>query len=286
MGRTHDSNRHRPNGSTMTEPTRVKKIAGARNLRDLGGYMTDDGRRVRWRMVYRAGHPAGIPAPAHTDVAALGLACIVDLRTTRERLHESYHPRLLENLEYWCRDYDYSDAEIERMLSDPGWSVEDARDLMRRLYRKLPYEQADGLRAMFERLRAGRVPLLINCSAGKDRTGTAAALLLSTLRVPRATIVADFILSEQLHDTADSLRAIDPTGPLAFMRNVSLEIIRALTGSPAEYIEEMFVTIEAQHGSVAGYCRDVLGLDAEGVEELSQRLLEPMRSRMSALVWI
>ena len=230
---------------------------------------------MRWGMVYRAGHPSKIPSHAHGDVAALGLACIVDLRSTRERLHEGYRPSLLENLEYWFREYDYSDADITEMLRNPASSAEEAAALMKQVYRGLPYEQAEGLAAMFDKLRAGRVPLLVNCSAGKDRTGTAVALLLSALGVPRSTVIADYVLSEQLHDLEDSTRDVDPNGPLAFMLKVSPAIMRALVGSPAEYLEEMFAAVEREHGSVEGYYRDVLKLGAAELKQLHNVLLEP-----------
>jgi len=261
--------------STTELTRRVKRIPGARNLRDLGGYPTADGRKVRWGVVYRAGTPAEIPEHAHSEIAALGLACIVDMRSNRERLHEGYHPKLLKDLEYWYREYDFSEGDMIEMLRNPASCAEDARRMMKQVYRDLPYEQTEALKALFAKVRAGRIPLLVNCSAGKDRTGTAAALLLSALGVPRETIVEDYALSERLHDPADSFLGIDPTGPLAFLVNVAPDVWRAVMGSPAEYLEEMFATLERKHGSVDNYCREMLGLDGAGLFDVRAALLEP-----------
>src|SRR3546814_12310423 len=67
------------------------------------------------------------------------------------------------------------------------------RRTMIALYRMIPVDHAASYRAMFERITDGRVPLLINCSAGKDRTGVGAALILAALGVPRPTIVQDYL---------------------------------------------------------------------------------------------
>src|SRR3546814_13196926 len=79
------------------------------------------------------------------------------------------------------------------MLQREGATADDMRRTMIALYRMIPVDHAASYRAMFERITDGRVPLLINCSAGKDRTGVGAALILAALGVPRPTLLQDYL---------------------------------------------------------------------------------------------
>src|SRR3546814_3374239 len=96
----------------MASYARLLTVAGSRNLRDLGGYRAMDGRRVRRGMLLRSGHPGELTAEGARQFAALGLAAILDLRTTEERAGQPYPPGLAEGLHYWTRDYDLSRGDI------------------------------------------------------------------------------------------------------------------------------------------------------------------------------
>jgi hypothetical protein len=91
------------------------------------------------------------------------------------------------------------------MLRSGFPSAEAARSGMIAGYREVPYQLAPAYRALFGYLKAGAVPLVFNCAAGKDRAGTAAALLLTALGVPREIVVEDYLLTNTAYDVEASL---------------------------------------------------------------------------------
>ena len=90
-----------------------------------------------------------------------------------------------------------SGAELEKLIDEGMTLRERMLERMHYIYRKLPFEQAPSYRHLFNMLAQRRVPLLFNCSAGKDRTGIAAALILSALGAPHETILDDYLLSNE-----------------------------------------------------------------------------------------
>jgi protein-tyrosine phosphatase len=179
---------------------RLPAIEGSRNFRDLGGYPAADGRTTRWGHIYRSGSLAGLSLAGTTQLRALGIRALCDLRTTHEREHEPYAWCEGAGIAYWARDYETSFADLRTTLAAPQANPEATRAAMIGGYRHLPYDQAPAYARIFHWLAAGEVPVVFNCSAGKDRAGTAAALVLATLGVPRETVLADYALTDAVVD--------------------------------------------------------------------------------------
>jgi protein-tyrosine phosphatase len=114
---------------------------------------------------------------------------------------------------------------------------------------------------MFAELLAGDVPLAFHCTAGKDRTGVAAALLLTALGVPRATIVDDYLLSNR-H------MAPMPAHPTGFWAKLSPEAVRTFAGVDRRYIDAVFAVTDRHPGGVMGYLKDRLGVGPREIAKL------------------
>lgn len=212
----------------------LRQVAGA-NLRDLGGHPTRDRRRVRRRMVYRSAHLAEVPE--QSPVRSLSLRTLVTLQSRvevsrlgppEEKLLKSVRWEHIPIGDRWFKDDDAYDA----LNREPD-----------RVHLALVTHFRDDWRAFFKLLAERDVyPLLFHCSAGRDRTGVGAALLLELLGVPRERILADFLesnlvfrrmplTSAQLQPVFDSID--ERGGILSFMREViglgpaELEAIRA-----------------------------------------------------------
>lgn len=254
---------------------RLLDIAGSRNLRDLGGYRAADGRTVRRGMLLRGGHPAGLTERGIAQVAALGLGAIIDLRTTEERAGHPWPAELVGGLHYWTRDYDLSRGDLVAMLRDPATGPEDIRLRMLQSYRLIADEQRGGIGAMFDLLRDQRTPLLINCTAGKDRTGVVCAILLIALGVSIESVRADYALTETFQDPGSQLFRVDPDGPFAYLLAVDPEVWRTMMRSAPDYIDATFAALAEKYGSPEAYLRAEHGLDEAALAALRDRLLEP-----------
>ncbi|MGC4251356.1 MAG: tyrosine-protein phosphatase, partial [Sphingobium sp.] len=182
-------------GSAITLSDRLAHIEGAPNLRDIGGYRTMDGRWVRMGRIYRSDKLSRLTPEAVAQFAALDIGTVGDLRSASER--EKEPDRLPQGVQY--RIFDIMGAQAA-----PGNFMKALMDgqgatMMQGINRELvgsataQKEFAGLLGAM---AASGR-PFLYHCTAGKDRTGWASAVLLSILGVPRETVIYDYMISRE-----------------------------------------------------------------------------------------
>jgi protein-tyrosine phosphatase len=168
-------------------------------------------------------------------------------------------------------DYGLDMGALAGLFRGGPVTAEATRAAMADFYRTLPFDFAPQFAAMFRELIAGRAPLAVNCSAGKDRTGVAAALILSVLGVPRETVIADYLLSNR-YFRAEMPKGVgeDPTARL--LASLPPDAIQALMGVERVYIEASFAAIEAK-GGLDRYVRETLGLSARDLQTLRRRYL-------------
>jgi protein-tyrosine phosphatase len=246
-------------------------LEGGRNFRDLGGYRTLDGRCVKWGKLYRSGSMAWLTPADYERLSTLAIKTICDLRTGQERMAEPNKWCEAANIGYWAREHGHSFGELRKVMVSGLSSPEMARAAMIEGYRRLPFEQAPAHQAIFNRLAAGEVPLVFNCAAGKDRAGTAAALILSALGVPRETVVDDYVLTDRVVDLEaifmDRRRKNELT-------NQSRGVVTAILKADASYLHAALDAVEEKHGTVAAYLRDTLGITADALFAMRQSLLE------------
>jgi protein-tyrosine phosphatase len=140
------------------------------------------------------------------------------------------------------------------------------------VYRRLPYDLRDAFSALFRQLASGNVPLVFNCTAGKDRTGVATALLLTALGVPHETILRDYLLTSQFFDRSCEL-ILKETNKTMFT-GVDRTIWEPIMSTRSDYLDAMFDELNESHGSVARYLAEDLGVDDATIEKLKFILLE------------
>ena len=260
------------NTSSATE-RRIIRLEGGRNFRDLGGYRTQDGRRVKWGRLFRSGSMSGLTPRDYDTLSQLSIKTICDLRTTPERDAEPNKWREVANINYWARDYGDSFGEIRKIIMAGVPSADTARTAMIAGYRRLPFEQAPSYKELFSRLAAADMPLVFNCSAGKDRAGTAAALILSALGVPRETVIEDYVLTNRVldSDTFFTERRQRHPGSVATQ---TADIFAAIMNADAAYLQAALEAVDERHGSVAAYVVNELELSADDLRSIQQHLLE------------
>ncbi|MEE4301623.1 MAG: tyrosine-protein phosphatase [Pseudomonadales bacterium] len=264
-------------GSVVRTAVRVLPLEGGRNFRDLGGYTTVDGRRVRWGKVFRSGTMVDLTEADYGYLDAIDAQVLVDFRSSEERADEPTNWQVDEP-EYWARDYssETDSGAFRELFASGEITAEKTRAVMTGMYDQIALQQADAYRVMFDRLAAGETPLVFNCSAGKDRTGIAAALLLTALGVPRDQVVADYALSDDVVDYSAAFLETDEgdDSPYAFMRQFPREAIMPLLASEPEYIEAALQGLADEYGSVMAFIRGELDVTEDELDAIRASLLE------------
>lgn len=248
---------------------RVVALEGGRNFRDLGGYRAAGGHTVKWGLLYRSGSMTGLTAGDYATLEKRGIRVVCDLRDSRERAAEPVNwpgepgreaPRVLFD------DYQLDQSALMPKGPPGEWTADAARASFAASYPRILAQFNGQYRRMFAELLAGHAPLAFNCSAGKDRTGIGAALLLTALGVPRETVIADYLLSNQtLNPAALMAGKASAAGPLAHMPP---EVAKVFMGVDRRYIEAVFAVTDAHQGGTPGYLRDELGLGPAQIRRL------------------
>lgn len=251
---------------TAAPPVAIALEAGS-NLRDLGGWPAADGRHVRTGLLFRGPALAGLTAPDLATVAALSLDAVVDFRSPDE---QAARPARLPCRRLVSLPVETTVvAELRDIARRGALTGEDADRLMRQAYAGLATEVDATWRALFALLRDPATgPVLFHCSAGKDRTGVAAALVLGALGVSRGDVMRDYLATnrdwrrEGIADRAHGPEWGDPTA-------VPDSLLRA---SPA-LLDHAIDTLERAHGSLDRYLETALGLAPPDLAALRDRLL-------------
>jgi protein-tyrosine phosphatase len=276
-------------GETRRLAERVLPLENGSNFRDVGGYETIDGKRVKWGLIYRSGAMPQLTDRDYAYLGNLGIRVLCDLRSTEERDLAPTQSKELSPVRYVAIDYPASDI-FKGLTPQGSASVNDSRDgkaePRRNLYRAWPVSLAPQFKEIFTALLENQAPLAFNCSAGQDRTGVATALVLTALGVPRETILDDYHLStvhrrpEFERGNADYERLADTNIVARFYVEADKRGPDALKPRPL-YDEAgrarllaTFDEIETRWGSIERYLADVLDVDRTDLERLRSLYLE------------
>jgi protein-tyrosine phosphatase len=243
-------------------PARHLNLAGASNFRDLGGYPGKDGRSVRWRQVFRSNHLGHVTEADIGVLRGLGVKSAFDFRGAEERV----------SAKCGVADIAVHSLPIEptvvaalraRLAADGVLSSADALEVMRDSYRSYVQLNTPRFRALFAHLLEDRAPLVIHCTAGKDRTGFACALILHALGVADDLIAEDYLLTNRFYRR-------DP----AVTGDLPAEVNQVLGSVEASFLAAAFDAVCADYGNLENYLGDGLSLGAGERARLEARYLE------------
>lgn len=240
---------------------RAVAFEGVTNFRDLGGYQSVDGGHVRWQTLYRSAHLADLTPSDQVQLQALQVNQSIDLRGQFERKKKPYNYQFLQHTV--CGIEPEVARLVDAMVQQHGHvTPEQASQYMQSMYHDFHQNNQAHFSQCLRTICAADEPLVVHCTAGKDRTGFASALLLSMLGVHRDDILADYMLTEQYYHR--SLKA---------EYGMSEDVMRILWGVSAQYLEQSFDELDTQYGSVLNYVTEGLKIDAADLEQLRSRLL-------------
>lgn len=266
--------------SNQRESQRRVELTGQDNFRDLGGYEAADGRRVRWRHLYRSGELTELSDGDVEKLAELGIRTVVDLRGEAEAAKKG-PDRLPPGAS--LRPIAIEPGDLSAILG-PAFATGDfsvvPEDLLHEINRAYIRDWRSKLAALLHVVAdpANR-PVVFHCTHGKDRAGINAAILLSALGVPWETVMEDYLLSnvqrrEQadaglhtMRESAARQRGISPD-------EVDMANIRGLFFVHASYLGAAHDEITTRYGSVEAFLRDGIGWSDADLRRLRDDLLE------------
>lgn len=255
--------------AAVAEHQRLLPLQGGQNFRDLGGYRAADGRHVKWGMLFRSGSMHDLTQADFTYLGKLGIRSVCDFRDTSERAAAPVAWPAGTTPAIFADDYDMS-SNGTMLKADPGLTPDKAHGMMAASYPQLLAHFNGQYRRMFRELLAGNAPLAFNCTAGKDRTGVAAALLLTALGVPRETVVEDYLLTNRYLDP----RKIATSGPNSDFAKLPAPVLKAFMAADPSYIQAALGVLDRHRGGVEGYFRDELNLSHADIARLRDMYLE------------
>jgi protein-tyrosine phosphatase len=246
-------------------------LEGALNFRDLGGYAAADGGRLRAGQVYRADGLATLTDGDLERLRALGLRTVIDFRRTDER---DEAPTIVwdHGMELLHLGVDAAGDERQDFMAQvlAGTMTGDPVDEMVDIYGSILEDFADRFAVLFEHLaRDERRPAVFHCTAGKDRTGIAAMLVLAAVGVDRDTIVHDYGLTHR-YRTVKRIPVLEPTLAEA---GLTVERVLPFIGAVPEVMERTIDHVEQTYGGVRSYLRDRAGVPDTTVEAVRSALV-------------
>ncbi len=239
-------------------------LAGASNFRDLGGYATQDGHIVRWRRLFRSDHLAALTDEDRAVLTALGLNRVCDFRGVSERAElvcslpdATVHSLAIEP----------TVVQGMKALLDAGESVTATLtvDLMKQTYRDFVTANSPRFADMFAYLLADDSPLVFHCTAGKDRTGFAAALILSALGVSRDVVMEDYLLTNTHYQMPERTTV-----------TLSQDVLNVLWRVQEGFLDAAFDAVDTEFGGVELYLKNQLDIDASRQQRLRELYLQKL----------
>ena len=238
-------------------------LSGAPNFRDIGGYRTEDGSTVRRHRVFRSDHLGSLAAD---DLRLLSERLpapvrVLDLRGAAERESAVC---VLEGVTVHSLAIEPTIVQVLSDLTEAGHKLTqaDVVGYMQETYRGFVRDNTHRFASLFGHLLESDNPLVFHCTAGKDRTGFAAALILLSLGVPHDDVMRDYMLTNERLKPKSEWKGLTP------------EVASVLYRVQPEFLAAAFDAVEQRYGSVEGYFREGLGLREAERARLRELYLE------------
>lgn len=251
---------------------RVLPLEQGSNFRDIGGYVTKDGRTIRWGKAYRSGAMPLLSEADYSLIDQLGIGSVVDFRSIEER---EVAPDLVDDRTgalFIANDY-----SLKPLMANFG------KGNGENVYQGMEKMLVPQLRALYRRIEANEGAVIYHCSAGQDRTGMATALLYDMLGVDRDTILKDYHMSTALRRPQWEMPKVNPAdypnNPILKYYYAADEKKRTVaeplyTPSGASHLAQFFTYVDAQYGGSEGFMKKALGLTDADIVTLRATMLD------------
>ncbi|GKS15044.1 protein-tyrosine-phosphatase [Paenibacillus chitinolyticus] len=266
---------------------RVISFEGTNNFRDMGGYQTADGRKVKYGLFFRSDELSGLSEQDFVSFQALNIKTIFDYRDDYETQKKpdpvfagAKNIRISAikaeqaskiNIPGNAENSDRKSHVIVDLVKSGFFKQFRADTMMMELYTKLPINNPSYKHLMEIIRHSDNLGLLHHCTAGKDRTGVGAALIYMALGVPEETIMEDYLLT---NETMKAFNGKLLEQLVEHVKEEELKNIEDMLGVKEEYMEAVFGSITNTYGNVDTYLAEEFGLTQQKRETLQSMCLE------------
>jgi protein-tyrosine phosphatase len=237
-------------------------LTGASNFRDLGGYVGHMGRPVKWRKIFRSDHLANLSPADLQQIQTIGIKRSFDFRGIQESQAQAYDWPDIQRHSLSIEPTVVQRLQAQHLTGKPLTAV-DALDAMQTTYRDFVRVDSKRFAQLFEHLLDQPDPLLFHCTAGKDRTGLAAALVLYALGVSETDIWRDYLLTNQLYKR----NSIGAT-------SLAPDVLKIVWEVQESFLQASLAEIQARYGTVQNYLSQELNLTPAALLRLQSLYLD------------
>jgi len=264
----------------MEPATRIIPLSGVKNFRDMGGYQSDDGRRIRWRQIYRSGHLSEMNGADARDVKTRNIETVIDFRSDPEKIRHPVHWQegwrpgyhslpIGGNAAAWVK-------ELYETLAITDFPAHALKEQFILAFETIPIANQDGLKRFFDALidsQKGKA-VLFHCTAGKDRTGIAGALLMRALDISEDQTMEDFLLTNRAVELEASSAKIAEWLSNKATQTIAPSDVFPLVGVEEDFLTASYRAIDDKFGSLKHYLEAAMGLDPQRKLKLKEIFLE------------
>lgn len=264
----------------MDGTPRTIPLAGVKNFRDMGGYEAHDGRVMKWGHIFRSGHLSDMTEDCGTEMLARDIETVIDFRSDAEKKRHpvhwpdgwipDYHPVPIGgNAAAWIK-------ELYDRLAKTSFPAKELRDQFIIAFETIPIANKDGLKQFFDTLidkHKGNA-MLFHCTAGKDRTGIAGALLMRALDINDEQIMEDFLRTNKAVNLEETSATVAEWLSTKSGQTIQPDDVLPLVGVEADFLKASYRKISKEFGSLDTYLTEGLGLTTERRDRLKELFLK------------
>lgn len=252
-------------------------IEGVHNFRDFGGYESKSGARVKNGVLFRSGQFSGLTANGQNQIKDLNIKTLIDLRKSNER---SKQPANLGDLKINRIENDHLHIDAKSLpshlefLKEKDRRYEEIFDYMVNTTRKIPFEHDHKIifAQALKELAHSNTPIIIHCTAGKDRTGILCAIILKILEVDEPVIIEDYLYTNHVPGHEAIIVKYAEFSSAAIGRKITPENMRPMGRVHEDFISAAFNAINAEFENLENYLAHI-GIAASDIEKIKSNLL-------------